>query len=484
MLTIPVVALFVAQGAAAPPAKPLQIGDVVVQGSIRTRVEGWDWFGSSEEGVYAYSGTLIRLGLSQQKKNWDWNLEFAAPILLGLPRDAVSAGSAGQLGAGGTYFAANGNRRNAAMVFPKQGFIRFKNLFGDETQSLRIGRYEFLDGTEIISKNATLAALKQTRVTQRLIGNFGWTHVGRSLDGFHYIANGRKVNLTVLGGLPTRGVFQVDGWGNLNAGIGYASLNGLVNRKNNAGDWRLFGMYFQDWRSVLKTDNRAVAVRRADTGNVRVASFGGHYLHSLSTSDFGTFDFMLWGVAQAGRWGVLDHRALAGDAEVGWQPKGFVPKLRPWLRAGYYAGSGDKDPNDRTHGTFFQVIPTPRPYAKFPFFDMIHNRDAFAMLTLRPNPRWSVTGEFHNLRLSSVADMWFLGGGLFQPWTFGYTGRPSGGKTGLANFYDVSVDWKFNPRATLSGYVGQAAGGDAIQATYGQKSRNGRLGYLELTVRF
>ena len=472
-----------AQSAAPAPAPaPLKIGDVTVQGSIRSRVEAWDWFGANDDSVYTYSGTLIRLGFSQQKKAFDWNFELAAPILLGLPNDAIGAGSIGQMGAGASYFAANGNRQNVGMVFPKQGYIRLKNLFGDESQSIRLGRYEFLDGTEITPKNPTLAALKQTRVTQRLIGNFGWTHVGRSLDGFHYVANKKKFNFTLLGGLPTRGVFQVDGWGNLSAGLGYASLNGLVNRKNNSGDWRVFAMYYQDWRAVLKTDNRALAVRRADMGNIRIGSFGGHYLHSMATTA-GTFDFMLWGVAQTGRWGVLDHRAMAGDVEAGWQPKGFLPKLRPWLRGGYYAGSGDKDPNDRRHGTFFQVIPTPRPYARFPFFDMINNRDAFGMVTLRPSPKWTLSGEVHSLSLSSSNDMWFLGGGLFQPWTFGYTGRPSGNRTGLATLYDVSVDYKVNARCTVSGYLGQAVGGDVIRSIYNQ-AKNGRLGYLEVTYKF
>ncbi len=385
------------------------------------------------------------------------------------------------MGAGASYYAANGNRSYAAMLFPKQAYLRFQHLFGDEGQSLRIGRYEFLDGTEIVSKNATLSTLKQNRVAQRLIGNFGWTHVGRSLDGFHYAANRKNFNLTVLGGMPTRGVYQVDGWGNLSAAIGYISLNGLVNGKANSGDWRLFSMYYQDWRAVLKTDNRAVAVRRADTGNIRIGSFGGHYLHATQTSA-GTLDFMAWGVAQSGKWGVLDHRAMAGDIEAGWQPK-VLPKLRPWLRGGYYAGSGDKDPTDARHGTFFQMIPTPRPFARFPFFDMVNNRDAFGIVTLRPHPKWTISSETHRLNLSSGNDLWYLGGGLFQPWTFGYTGRASGGKTGLATFYDVSAEYKWNAHCTVGGYVGYAKGDDVIRAIYPQGA-NGRLGYLEVTYRF
>ncbi|MGH9720872.1 MAG: hypothetical protein ACRD8O_11720 [Bryobacteraceae bacterium] len=42
------------------------------------------------------------------------------------------------------------------------------------------------------------------------------------------------------------------------------------------------------------------------------------------------------------------------DIEGGIQPK-ILPRLKPWLRAGYYYGSGDGDAGDRKHGTFFQI---------------------------------------------------------------------------------------------------------------------------------
>jgi hypothetical protein len=32
------------------------------------------------------------------------------------------------------------------------------------------------------------------------------------------------------------------------------------------------------------------------------------------------------------------------------------------------AGSGDRNPNDNRHETFLQVPPTPRNYARYPFF--------------------------------------------------------------------------------------------------------------------
>ena len=66
-------------------------------------------------------------------------------------------------------------------------------------QSIRVGRFEFLDGSEATPANATLAAVKRDRVVQRLIGNFGFTDVGRSLDGVQYFAHHRSGHLHIRG---------------------------------------------------------------------------------------------------------------------------------------------------------------------------------------------------------------------------------------------------------------------------------------------
>ena len=107
-------------------APPWQIGSVTVQGSVRTRLEGWDWFKApGAENAYAFPGTLLRLSFSQQRRDFDWTFEVAAPVLLALPNDAIAPAPQGQLGFGGSYFAANHNSQNAALVFPKQVFSRF-----------------------------------------------------------------------------------------------------------------------------------------------------------------------------------------------------------------------------------------------------------------------------------------------------------------------------------------------------------------------
>jgi hypothetical protein len=462
--------------------QPIKFGSVVFSGSIRDRLENWHWFTpATGEPSYTFNGTTVRFGLSQNRAPFDWLLELEAPILLGLPRNSVAPGAQGQLGQGATYYISNNKQSNVAMLFPKQLSIRFHHAFGSEFGSLKLGRFEFQDGGEVTAKDPTISVIKRDRVQQRLIGPFTFTDVMRGFDGFHYVYNKPKINYTLIGAVPTRGVSQVDGWGWIDVAFGYASATGQVQSKTNTAEWRTFAIYYDDWRPVTKADNRSAAAKASDHANIRIFTYGAHYVQATNTRA-GTIDVMGEFALQTGNWGVLTQRAGMFDVEAGYQPK-ILPRVKPWLRAGFYYGSGDKDPNDGKHGTFFQLLPTARPYARFPFYDMENNIDRFAMLTLRPHRRVTFKSELHSLRLASHNDLWYAGGGAFQPWTFGYQSRSGSGATSLANLFDANVDLALNARLTVTPYLGYAAGKSVINAVY-PKGKDGHLAFLELTYKF
>ena len=52
------------------------IGDVQFSGSVRTRVESWNWFnpGSGAQNQHTFPGSILQLGISQSKTNFDWQL--------------------------------------------------------------------------------------------------------------------------------------------------------------------------------------------------------------------------------------------------------------------------------------------------------------------------------------------------------------------------------------------------------------------------
>jgi len=180
--------------------EPLKIGDVTVSGLVHERYEDWNFFrGAKGENDYGYSGSYLRLMFSEKTKTFDWAVEFAAPILLGIPNQAVQGSPLGQLGLGGAYYAANRNNTNAASVFLKQGYMRLKGAHS----SLRLGRFEFTDGGEVTPKDETLAIVKRDGIAQRLIGTFGFSDVNAA-----WMARS-TLTPTAIGMLPPSALFPI-----------------------------------------------------------------------------------------------------------------------------------------------------------------------------------------------------------------------------------------------------------------------------------
>ena len=456
------------------------LGPLDVSVLWRTRIEGWNWFqGDTGNSEYPFWHSQLRVGLGQNHENFAWFVEGEQVSLVGLPDDAVVAAPQGQLGLGGTYYAANGTATTVSSGFLKQGFVNVKHL---GPVGLKVGRFEYFDGLEVKPKDAMLAAVIQTRIAHRLISNFGFAAVQRTFDGVQVSLDSGPNNLTFFGARPTAGVFQVDGMDELDVDTYYGAYTRSVHGKQNAGELRVFGLGYIDHRTlVLKTDNRPAAVRAADLGKIEIATYGADYVHVINTTNAGNFDFLAWGVVQSGSWGALAQRAGAFVAEAGWKPP--VKILKPWVSAGYSYGSGDGNPGDTHHGTFFQVLTTPRQYARFPFYNMMNNEDWYGTLNLKPTSKLALRTEGHALRLASASDLWYLGGGAFQPKTFGYTGRPSNGNRGLANVWDISGDYQITRYFSTTLYYGHAWGKGVVSAIY-PKDANGQLAYLETNFRF
>lgn len=467
----------------APAPAPIKLGKVTLSGSLRLRFESWDWFESNTaENNYNFGAATLRVSLSQQLEKFEWQVEAAAPLLIGLPDNAIAPAPQGQLGLGATYFAANG--RQDGSIFIKQAFIRFKGIGGDKASSLKLGRFEFSDGSEITPGDASLATIKRDHISQRLIGPFGFTHVGRSLDGVHFFRNAKVGNFTFVGARPTEGVFQLRGWNELDVDFYYGSFNKGFKAKTSESDMRLFALHYHDGRRVLKTDNRSAALRTADVEKIRLTTVGGHYI-GVTKAGSGKADALLWGAGQFGEWGRLDHRAAAIAAEAGYQFGGnkTADKIKPWIRAGYFRSTGDGDPTDTTHGTFFQALPTPRIYARTPFFNLMNNEDSFVQLRLKPHAKLALRTDAHYLRLSSKRDLWFVGGGAFQKQTFGFVGRAVNNTKTLGTFVDVSADLTITPTTVMTFYLAGVRGGDVTESIY-PAGKNLRFAYLELTKRF
>ena len=471
-----------AQGTAppAPPTSvytPARIGPVTVAGSVRIRGEDWNWFESpTADASYAFGHTLIRLGATYSTPRVDVMVEGSQPTIIGSPTDAVATGPAGQLGMGASYRVANGDTKAGA--FLKQAFVRFKNV-GAKGNMARIGRIEFVDGAESVPADSTVAWLKRERVAHRVLANFAFSASQRSYDAVHVARATPRYNLTLMAGMPTEGVFQLDGQGTLSdIRVGYGALT----LPFTSADFRLFALRYEDRRPIAKVDNRPATVRTADLSAMKVNTLGANVVLTQLVGDAKT-DLLLWGAVQNGRWGAQDHGAGAFVVEGGIQP---AVRFRPWLRVGFSQGSGDDSPGTTAggeHSTFFQMLPTPRLYARTPFYNMMNNRDLFTSLILRPARGTSVRTEVHRVSLTRASDLWYAGGGAFNASAFGYQGRPSGGQRNLATIADIGAERAFGPLLNVGAYFGMAFGGDVVKALH-PAGKDGQFLYLELTRRF
>lgn len=437
----------------------------------RTRIDNWEWFAAPPtSNSYTYVQTLQRIGMMQHLHRWDWELELAQPAIFDLPDNAVAPISAqGQLGLGGTYYAAN-NSTDPAAAFLKQGFVRFDG----EDKNLRVGRFEFFDGVETTPKNPTLAWLQANRIASRLISNFAFTNAQRSFDGLDGQWQSGGWNLTAMAARSDQGVFNMNGNPELNVDIQYLALT-----HPQAGQhvlWRVFASGYHDGRTgVTKTDNRALAVRSADHTNIRIGTYGGDLIAAIPAGP-GQLDFLFWGAVQNGRWGSLGHSAGAAAAEAGYRMGNQA--AAPWLRGGWFRSTGDNHATDGTHNTFFQLLPTPRQYARLPFYNLMNSTDEFVQLMDKPVKRLALRSDLHWLQLTSGHDLWYSGGGAFDNKVFGFTGRPANGATSFASVPDISADWQTTKNIDLNFYYAYAQGKTVVAAIY-PSDRNMQFGYVE-----
>jgi hypothetical protein len=453
-----------------------------ISASMRTRGEFWNWFEPSgtQNNDYAFLATVARVSLLWKEDVVDVMVEAQNSSLLGLPDDAMAPAPQGLLGLGAVYFAHN-RRQDDTGLFLKQGFVLFKRL-GIEALTLKGGRFEFSEGAEVLTKDPTLDWLKKERISQRLIGPFGWAHVGRAFDGFVASFTRAPINFTLMAAYPTEGGFDLGGMGHMDdVELLYAAANLTRPSFAETSDARLFYIYYSDDRELLKSDNRPAQLRSSDRRHIAISTGGMHWI-SVFPTNAGPIDWLAWGVLQAGDWGRQDHRAWAWDLELGWQPQALPWK--PWLRVGYGRSSGDDDPTDDDHDTFFQILPTARVYAFSAFYNLMNTEDAFVQLILRPFPGLSWRTDFHNLRLTESRDLWYQGAGATidsRDVGFGFPGRPASGHRDLFQVVETSLSYGVTKWLDVSLYYSHVFGGRVVRSIYAGDDAD--FGYLEVTVK-
>ena len=302
------------------------------------------------------------------------------------------------------------------------------------------------------------------RVESRLLGEFEFSFFQRSFDGVRLDYVRPRASVAAAAFFPTQGGFEEDANATMtDVRVALGALTLAPGVPIARTEWQVFAIRYDDDRRVTaRPDNSGQSVERAD---VHINTFGTTFA-GAAPAGRGEFDALVWMAFQTGDWYDTAQRAFAGSFEAGYQWTG--PAARPWIRGGWLRASGDSDPADARHGTFFQLLPTVRRHALSATYSQMNLRDLFAELLVTPLTGMNVRAEVHQLDLDHAADLWYSGSGATQHQgrIFGYSGRPSAGATRFGTVLETGVDLALPHRWTLGGYVGWIAGGEVVSRQF------------------
>lgn len=278
------------------------------------------------------------------------------------------------------------------------------------------GRIPIREGAEVTYKESPkLTWVIKKRLSERLIGTWDWTNIGRRFDGASLGYQNSAFNLNLFGSWVTYGGFDFDDgyWKDLDNLVvvgGSATLKEGVVLDNT--QLKLFNYFYLDNRDVAKS----FAGDNLEINTIGISAVGAYPLGP------GEMDLMLWLAFQFGNFGDRDQKAVAFIGEAGYQFTQVIWK--PWIRLGLAYASGDGDPNDSDNGTFFNMVPTNHKFYGYADANAFSNLvDAYMQFFLTPHKRVKLAFDGHLFWLASDDEVWIGGSGPFNDSVFGYAFR-------------------------------------------------------------
>jgi Alginate export len=424
---------------------------------------------------YAFAANRLFGSVQRTAPAYDWTAALQYVQFGGLPANAAGPGP---LGTGAVYYTHAGHT-DSRQVYLRYANVRLRRLL--PATSIQIGRMPYSSGGEAASGNPKIEAVKLQRVAARVIGEFEWSIYQRAYDGVRIDTAQRRWTGTAFAFHPTQGGFE-DAAGLMMPAVtvlgGAATVKSATSSPS--AQYQVFVYRYRDTRKVTqRPDNTGLAAQSIDVG---INTFGGNIIIAPPATRGRQWDGLVWVAAQSGSWYELRHRAASVALEAGHQWTAW--RWQPWFRAGYLYASGDGNPADNTHGTFFEMLPTVRRYAQTALYSQMNNTDLFAQLLARPRPNINLRFDWHRVGLASSHDGWYFGSGATQQHgsIFGFATRPSFGATHLASIGDGSVDYAIGPHWSVNGYLAVGRGGSVVAPAF--IGRTLTFAYVENVLQF
>jgi len=448
-----------------------------------TRFDAWSFFEPPLPGRqpdYVLLGNRATLGMLVDKRRFQLFGAFQYGLILGLPRRASGPGP---LGPGGMYYDAARQAAGYQLYF-KALSLQVKDIAPG--LSFEAGRMGFETGTGAKSEAKSAHAKRDStqgpidedlrdRLAGRLIGEVAWSTFERAFDGVRFDLDRGGWDATAALLWPTQGAFEESANPTLDKvrlataavtvrshAVHDLTAADAIDAGDRAHELQLFAHHYKDHRDVTtRPDNSGLSSAAAD---VDVATVGASHLGSYVLGA-GRADSVLWAAGQFGDWYGVPHRAVSVIAEGGYR---WPIRWQPWIRGGFLHASGDRDPLDTRHGTFFPMLPTTKPDLMAGTFAQMNLRDLFAEVRLLPHPRVTVSGDIHRTKLAGGNDGWYSGTGATARHGnfFGYVIRPARGSTDLGVAAKASTSIELNRRWTVLAAFGTVKGGTVIRQLF------------------
>ncbi len=475
-------------------ALPDPLSDLKLYATERFRWSAWNYAESDPyDNSYDLFASQLRAGGRWEHPRAAAHAAWQYAHLWPLPTGASTGAGAGPL-----YYSNGTLEPESHGTYLKYLELDLKDI-GGSGLGIGGGRFDYSSGnmyrtgtgrgtepTPATAVTKKIEALKKMRVGDRVIGGFGWSEYQRSFDGLKTSLDHEVFHAHFAAFVPTQGGFE-EGAGSSIEDIRISALEVALKKERVWPNTEalLFHYHWTDTRALdsaaARPDNTGRSVPAGLENDVDLDMIGGQFVGALPWGP-GTADYLVWGGWQTGSWFELDHDAYALAAEAGYQLDRHPWK--PWLRGGYNTGSGDSDPADTTHGTFYQMLPTARLYSQSILYNMMNTEDLFVMLIVKPLPAVTVRSDAHFMDLENSSDRWYVGAGpMHRSKLTDYTGRATGGEDELGTLLDLTVTWEIDAHLTLSAYYGHFDGGEVVSRFY---TKDDQVDFfsLEAAVRF
>lgn len=443
-----------------------------------TRAELWAFFEPPPGGgdnEYAFAANRLQAGVRRRAPRYELSAALQYVHFGGLPAGAIGPGP---LGLGAVYFSHAG-RSDSHQVYLRYLNLQLKNIAPGF--SVQFGRMSYSSGGEAASGVPKIEAVKRQRIDARLIGEFDWSVYQRGFDGVRLDVVQPAWSATGVAFHPTQGGFE-DAAGLMMNDVMVigGSATAKPGRLIPGTETQMFAFRYADHRAVAaRPDNSGRTAAAVDVG---INTFGTTVALASPVREGRQWDGLLWVVAQTGAWYEQTHRAFSVGVEAGHQWDA-VP-WRPWIRAGVLRASGDDDPADNRHGTFFQMLPTVRRYSQTASYSQMNHTDLFAQAMLRRGSSFGLRLDVHRIGVADARDHWYSGSGATQARgdVFGFATRPANGGTDLGTAVEVSADYVLSPHWSINGFLGVLRGGQIVRRSFSGATLT--FGYVENVIQF